>query len=77
VVFPVIVGLLTLFFFNYHQYLARTSSDVSRIASPTEVFTFNFAVVLAYAAFTGIVAWKRKIEFRLAPRNKKPIEFAP
>jgi RNA polymerase sigma factor (sigma-70 family) len=64
---PVLMCLLTLFFFNYHQYLARTSSDISRIASPAEFFTFNFAVVLANAVFTGIIAWKRKIELQSTP----------
>jgi hypothetical protein len=69
VYFPVLVGLLTLFFFNYHQYLARTSSDISRIASSAEVFTFNLVVVLAYAVFVGIVVWKRKSLFRQAPQK--------
>ncbi len=63
VVFPVIVGLLTIFFFNYYQYLARTSSDISRIASPAEVFSFNLVVVVAYATFVGIVIWKRRAAF--------------
>jgi hypothetical protein len=66
VYYPVLMGLLTLFFFNYHQYLARTNSDISRIASAAEVFTFNLVVVLAYAAFIGIVVWKRKALFRQA-----------
>jgi RNA polymerase sigma factor (sigma-70 family) len=64
VVFPVLVGLMTLFFFNRQQYLAQAASDVSRIASPIEFFTFNLVVVLAYAAFAGILAWKRKALFR-------------
>jgi Na+/phosphate symporter len=64
VVFPVLVGLMTLFFFNRQQYLAQAGSDVSRIASPTEFFTFNLVVVLAYAAFVGILAWTRKALFR-------------
>jgi len=63
VVYPVIVGLLNLFLFNYLQYMARTSSDMPRIASAAEVFTFNLVVVLAYAAFVGIVAWKRRAAF--------------
>ena len=69
VVFPVFVGLLNLFLFNYHQYLARMSSDMPRIASAAEVFTFNLVVVLAYAAFVGIVVWKRKALFRQAPQK--------
>jgi hypothetical protein len=64
VVFPVLLGLMTLFFFNRQQYLAQAGSDVSRIASPIEFFTFNLVVVLAYAAFAGILAWKRKALFR-------------
>ena len=58
------MGLMTLFFFNRQQYLAQASSEVSRIASPTEAFTFNLVVVLAYAVFIGILIWKRKGEFR-------------
>ncbi len=60
VVFPVLLGLLTLFFFNYYQHLARISSDVSRIATPAEVIAFNVAVVLAYAALVGVIVLKRK-----------------
>jgi hypothetical protein len=69
VYYPVLMGLLTLFFFNYHQYLARTDSDISRIASAAEVVTFNLVVALAYAAFVGIVVWKRKALFRQAPQK--------
>ena len=69
VYFPVLVGLLNLFLFNYHQYLARMSSEMPRIASAAEVFTFNLVVVLAYAAFVGIVIWKRKALFRQAPQK--------
>ena len=67
VVFPIIIGLITLFFFNLHQYQAQAGSGVSSIASPTEVFTFNLVVVLAYVAFVGILAWKRKAAFRSMP----------
>ena len=69
VYYPVLMGLLTLLVFNYHQYLARTSSDPSRIASSAEVFTFNLVVLLAYAAFVGMVAWKRKALFRRASQK--------
>jgi hypothetical protein len=62
--FPVLMGLMTLYSFNFQQYQARASSDVSRIASPTEVIIFNLVVVLAYAVFVGILAGKRKREFR-------------
>ena len=69
VVFPVIVGLLALFFFNCHQYLARTSRDISHIASPAENITFNLATVLAYAAFIGILVWKRKSAIPSTPQK--------
>jgi RNA polymerase sigma factor (sigma-70 family) len=69
VYYPVFVGLLNLFLFNYLQYLARMSSDMPSIASAAEVFTFNLVVVLAYAAFVGIVAWKRKALFRQTPQK--------
>jgi RNA polymerase sigma factor (sigma-70 family) len=61
ITFPVFMGLMTLFFFNRQQYLAQTGLDVSHIVSPAEVFAFNLVVVLAYAAFVGILVWKRKI----------------
>ena len=55
------MGLMTLFFFNRHQYLARAGQDVSSIASPAEVLAFNLVVVLAYAVFVGILVWRRKL----------------
>jgi hypothetical protein len=61
------MGLATLFSFNFHQYQARAGSDASTIASPAEVLTFNLAVVLAYAAFVGILVWKRKAAFQSMP----------
>ena len=64
---PIIMGLMTLFSFNFHQYQAQAGSDAATIASPAEVLTFNLAVVLAYAAFVGIVVWKRKAAFRSMP----------
>jgi RNA polymerase sigma factor (sigma-70 family) len=57
---PIIMGLMTLFFFNLHHYQAQTGSDALIIASPAEVFTFNLVVTMAYAAFVGILVWKRK-----------------
>jgi len=57
---PILMGLMTLFFFNLHQYQAQTGSDALIIASPAEVFTFNLVVTMAYAAFVGILVWKRK-----------------
>jgi Ca2+/Na+ antiporter len=67
ITFPVLAGLMTLFFFNRQQYWAQAGSDVSNIASPTVVIVFNLVVVLAYAAFIGILAWKRKTTFRSIP----------
>jgi RNA polymerase sigma factor (sigma-70 family) len=61
---PIIIGLITLFLFNLHQYQAQAGSDDSSIASPTEVCAFNLVTGLAYAAFIGILAWKRNTEFR-------------
>jgi RNA polymerase sigma factor (sigma-70 family) len=61
ITFPVFMGLMTLFFFNRHQYLARAGQDVSSIASPAEVLAFNLVVVLAYAVFVGILVWRRKL----------------
>lgn len=60
VIFPVSIGLMTLFLFNRQQYLARAGSDVSYIVSPAEVVTFNLVVTLAYASLVGILVWKRK-----------------
>ncbi len=67
VFFPAMVGLLTLFMFNYRQYLARISSDTSHIASPTVVVVFNLIAVLAYAAFVGLFAWKRRAAMHSTP----------
>src|SRR5208282_2061832 len=60
VIAPVLMGLMTLFIFNLHQYQAQTGSNDSPLASPAEIFTFNLVVVLAYAAFLGILVWKRR-----------------
>jgi RNA polymerase sigma factor (sigma-70 family) len=69
-VFPVLAGLATLLSFNRQQYLALASSDPAHIASPAEVFNFNLMVVLTYAAFIGILVWKRKTEFQSMPLKK-------
>ena len=66
---PVLMGLTTLLSFNFHQYQAQAGSDASAIASPTEVLTFNLAVVLAYVVFVGIIVWMRKAEVRSMPQN--------
>jgi len=64
---PIIMGLMTLFSFNFHQYQAQAGSDAATIALPTEVFAFNLVVVLAYAAFVGMLVWKRKAAIRSMP----------
>jgi hypothetical protein len=58
---------LTLFFFNIHQSLARASFDLSHLASPIEMITFNITTILAYAAFTSLMAWQRKEAIRSMP----------
>lgn len=67
VFFPICVGLLTLFLFDFHQYQVRVASDIPHIALPIEIFTFNFVVILAYAALVGMIIWKRKAVFRSTP----------
>ena len=61
------MGLMTLFFFDWHQYLAHLGANSSRIVSLGEILAFNLVVVLAYAALVGILVWKRKPEFRSTP----------
>ena len=63
ITFPVLMGVMTLFFFDRQQYLAQASLDISTAASQTEVITFNLVVVLAYAMLVGILAWKCKNKF--------------
>ena len=60
IVFPILAGLMTLFFFNRQQYLAQAGSDVARIAPPAVVIGFNLTVILAYAVFAGILVWLRR-----------------
>jgi RNA polymerase sigma factor (sigma-70 family) len=60
VVFPIMMGLMTLFFFNLHRYQAQAGSDASSVASPIVVIIFNLVVVFSYATFIAILAWKRK-----------------
>ena len=65
IMFPIIIGLMTLFVFDFHQYqLDDVGSDASNFTSPTEVLVFNFVVVLVYTAFSirtiEILAKRRK-----------------
>ena len=60
ITFPVLAGLMTLFFFNRQQYLAQAGSDVSHLAPPAVVIGFNLTVILAYAVFAGILVWLRR-----------------
>ena len=56
----IIMGLCTLWFFNFLQYKAHTVGNQFNRASPTEIVVFNLVVVLTYAGFIlGIRAWKR------------------
>jgi RNA polymerase sigma factor (sigma-70 family) len=66
---PIIMGLATLFSFNFHQYQAQADPDASAIASPVEVFAFNLIVVMAYAAFVGILVWKRNAPLQSSSRK--------
>jgi len=59
---PVLMGLMTLFYFNLHQYQARAGADISSAASPAEVFGFNLAIGLAYAVLVGIMIGTRRNE---------------
>lgn len=63
-VFPTIIGLMTMFVFNFHQYDAQSdaqSGPANTNSAPLlVVMAFNFSVVLAYTAFIGVLAWKRK-----------------
>ena len=65
--FPVFMGLMILFFFDWHQYLAHLGADSSRIVSLGEILVFNLVVAMAYAALVGILVWKRHAEFRSMP----------
>jgi hypothetical protein len=63
IMFPIMIGLMTLFVFNLHQ-VDPVGSDASNFTSPAEVLVFNLVVVLVYAVFTirtiGILAKRRK-----------------
>jgi RNA polymerase sigma factor (sigma-70 family) len=65
IMFPIVVGLMTLAKFDLYQCVANNGlHDSSTLASPTEVLVFNLVVVLVYTAFTirtiGILARRRK-----------------
>jgi RNA polymerase sigma factor (sigma-70 family) len=65
IMFPIMIGLLTLFIFNIHQdRVDAVASDTANLISPTQVMVFYLAVVLVYTAFTirtmGILAKRRK-----------------
>ena len=65
IIFPIVIGLITLAVFDLYQCLANDGRhDSTTVASPTEVLVFNLAVVLVYTAFTirtiGILARRRK-----------------
>jgi hypothetical protein len=64
IMFPIVVGLLTLAVFDLYQYLKNDGLHDSVLATPNEILVFNLAVVLLYTAFTirtfGILAKRRK-----------------
>jgi H+/Cl- antiporter ClcA len=58
---PLIMGLCTLWFFNFRQYVAHTVGNTFNRESPTEILLFNLIVALAYTMFIiGILTWIRK-----------------
>lgn len=62
---PIIMGLCTLWFFNFRQYVAHTVGNTFNRESPTEILIFNLVVVLAYTVFIiEILSWKRKKSIR-------------
>src|SRR5450756_818306 len=68
-VVPVMMGLVTLIFFNFHQYEAQVGAGRSHMASSAEVWIFNSVTVLAYAVLIGTLVWKSRVKFRLARLN--------
>jgi len=60
---PVVMGLMTLGYFNFQQYQAHASSDASSLLSPAAIITFNLIVVLAYGLIIGMVVRNRKNEW--------------
>ena len=64
IMFPIVIGLMTLAKFDLCQYLANDGLHDSVMVSPNEVLVFNLIVVLVYTAFTirtiGILAKRRK-----------------
>ncbi len=65
IMFPIVIGLLTLAIFDIYQCLANDGlHDSPTLASPAEVLVFNLVIVLVYTAFTirtiGILARRRK-----------------
>jgi RNA polymerase sigma factor (sigma-70 family) len=64
IIFPIVIGLMTLFVFDLYQCLANNGLPDPTMASPTEVLVFNLVVVSVYTAFTirtiGILAKRRK-----------------
>ncbi len=65
ILFPIVIGLMTLAVFDLYQCLPGNGSyDSATLTSSTEVLVFNLAVVLVYTAFTirtiGVLARRRK-----------------
>jgi len=69
IVFPVSMGLITLFFFNWQQYLAHLGANTSRMVPLNEIFIFNLVVTLVYAALVGLLVWQRKTDVPALPQK--------
>src|ERR1700690_2597379 len=52
IMFPIVIGLMTLAIFDLYQCLANDDLHDSVMVSPNEVLVFNLVVVLVYTAFT-------------------------
>lgn len=55
-----LLAVMTLFFFNWHQYLARVSNDDASIIDLGNILAFDLVVTIAYAVLAGVLLWKRR-----------------
>jgi len=64
IMFPIVIGLLTLAVFSIHEHLVNDGRHDSVMLSPNEVLVFYGVVMAVYTAFTirtiGILAKRRK-----------------
>jgi RNA polymerase sigma factor (sigma-70 family) len=66
---PVFMGLMTLAFFNWRQYLSHLGADATHMMPTGEILTFNLVVTLAYAALIGVLIWKRNSAISAVPQQ--------